>query len=312
MSNLLNYHINNLILIWVSVVFRISDDFINNRVITINHPNNKPLKTSIFDYPLNSTAYQDGLTFLLKPNEKSNYYGTCKFWSFTVHSPFELASSYDVDTEIIDTHFGTDVDVLITPEFIRTDEALRSYEPKKRDCYFEDERKLKFFKVYTKQNCEFECFAGANFETNCKPFHVPRDNESTVCDYRHEYDIQFEKFYFDHDKYNQLSKCNCLAACNSVKYKVQVFEKKRSGFAKKQRFMSIKLKNTDSTINFKMKDTDVIPMIRHQPLTFVEFLAQSGGMMGLFAGLSILSVIETFYFFSFRIICNILKKFNLN
>jgi acid-sensing ion channel, other len=257
---------------------------------------------------LNSTAYQDGLTFLLKPNEKSNYYDTCKFWSFIVHSPFELASSYDVDTEIIDTHFGTDVDVLITPEIIRTDEALRSYEPKKRDCYFEDERKLKFFKDYTKRNCEFECFAGANFRSECKPFFVPRDNDSIVCDYRREYYVQFKKFFFDHDQFDELSKCNCLDACNSVKYKVQVLERKRSGFLKRNWFLTIKLKNTDSTINFKMKDTDVIPMIRYQPSTFIEFLAQSGGLMGLFAGLSILSVIETFYFFSFRIICNVMKR----
>jgi acid-sensing ion channel, other len=279
----------------------------NNRAVTLNHPNNKSSKTSIFDNPLNSTAYQDGLTFLLKPNEKTNYFETCKFWSFIVHSPFELASSYDAETEIIEAHFGTDVDVLITPEIIRTDETLRSYEPKKRGCYFEDERKLKFFNVYTKQNCEFECFSGAYFSSECKPFYLPRVNESIVCDYRREYYVQYKKFFFDHDQFDELSKCNCLDACNSVKYKVQVFEKKRSGFRKIKWIASIKLASTDSTINFRMKDVDVIPMIRYQPLTFIEFLAQSGGMMGLFAGITALSVIETFYFFSLRIICNTMR-----
>jgi Amiloride-sensitive sodium channel len=50
----------------------------------------------------------------------------------------------------------------------------------------------------------------------------------------------------------------------------------------------------DVTLNFRFKDVNVVAMRRYQPLTFVEFLAQSGGMMGLFAGISALSIIEIF------------------
>jgi amiloride-sensitive sodium channel len=54
------------------------------------------------------------------------------------------------------------LNVWIVPEIIQADEDLRSFDPDERKCYFEDERKLNYFKVYTQRNCESEClsFAG--------------------------------------------------------------------------------------------------------------------------------------------------------
>jgi hypothetical protein len=100
-----------------------------------------------------------------------------------------------------------------------------------------------------------------------------------------------------------------MQSCNSIKYKVEVQEKKRSDYVGQFTFYDDLKKETNITINFRMKDDDdVVPMFRYQPLTFVEFLAQSGGLLGLFAGISALSIIEIFYFFTLRLFCNALRR----
>jgi hypothetical protein len=82
----------------------------------------------------------------------------CKLSQFSVHSPFELpqVSSFRV------FDVGMKLNVWIKPDIIQTDDDLRSFDPDERKCYFEGERNLTYFKVYTKKNCESEClsFAG--------------------------------------------------------------------------------------------------------------------------------------------------------
>lgn len=57
---------------------------------------------------------------------------------------------------------------------ITTSDGLRGYEPSKRQCFFNSDRQLRFFKVYTQNNCEEECLA--NFtkqECGCARFFMP-------------------------------------------------------------------------------------------------------------------------------------------
>jgi acid-sensing ion channel, other len=44
------------------------------------------------------------------------------------------------------------------------------YAPDRRQCYFNDERNLKFFKVYTQSNCELECLANYTLGKNIQNF----------------------------------------------------------------------------------------------------------------------------------------------
>jgi Amiloride-sensitive sodium channel len=65
----------------------------------------------------------------------------------------------------------------------------------------------------------------------------------------------------------------------------------------------------DNKLTFKFKDEEVRATRRYQPFMFSEFLGQSGGVMGLFAGISMLSIIEIFYFFPFRLVSDFLIRF---
>lgn len=65
-------------------------------------------------------------------------------------------------------------EIAITPEITITTEGLRHYEPNQRRCFFNDERRLRFFKIYTETNCEVECLA--NFTKKmcaCVKFSMP-------------------------------------------------------------------------------------------------------------------------------------------
>jgi amiloride-sensitive sodium channel len=57
--------------------------------------------------------------------------------------------------------------VLITPQITVADDDIRSLSIATRKCYFEGEKKLHFYKIYTQKNCEMECLSDAS-ERNCR------------------------------------------------------------------------------------------------------------------------------------------------
>jgi hypothetical protein len=82
-------------------------------------------------------------------------FGMCRPPSFIVHSPFELP----IRKRPTQFSYKQRINVWITPEIIEAEDELRSFDPDERKCYFEDERSLKYFKVYTQKNCEMECLS---------------------------------------------------------------------------------------------------------------------------------------------------------
>lgn len=62
----------------------------------------------------------------------------------------------------------------IIPELTTTTEKLRVFKPHQRKYFFDNERQLRFFKVYAQANCEVKCMA--NFtkqECECVRFSIP-------------------------------------------------------------------------------------------------------------------------------------------
>lgn len=67
--------------------------------------------------------------------------------------------------------------VAIKPRMITISENLKSYKPEDRKCYLSDERKLRFFKSYTQENCEQECILNKTLVTcRCAPFYMIGEN----------------------------------------------------------------------------------------------------------------------------------------
>jgi acid-sensing ion channel, other len=278
--------------------------------MTLRFPRKTGLSVTTDEYPLKSSARQgQGLKLSLVKNHQIPRMDRCTLLSFAVHSPFELAASLDI-SELFEFNYGYDLEVLITPEIIGTDPDLRSYEPKARGCYFEGEKKLKYFKVYTRRNCEFECrseYIRSETDFNCMPFYLLRNNSIDVCDHRHQHRINKKTFiFFRVDFKSVMENCECLDECDSISYKTEIVARSLTSYVNSTGKSNI---NDDfyfeSEIEFKFKDVDVVPLRRYRQMTFSDFLAQSGGMLGLFAGISALSIIELFYFMSLRWMVNL-------
>lgn len=60
-----------------------------------------------------------------------------------------------------------------TPILTTIDDALKSWKPEQRNCFVKKEKKLKFFKIYTRVNCEHECLSEAMLQAcGCVPFYI--------------------------------------------------------------------------------------------------------------------------------------------
>lgn len=53
----------------------------------------------------------------------------------------------------------------LTPELMTISNDLKLVSPTKRNCYLQGEKVLKYFKVYTRRNCEEECLSDRMIET---------------------------------------------------------------------------------------------------------------------------------------------------
>lgn len=172
---------------------------------------------------------ETGLTINLKKNRfLTAKFQNCHQNSFIVHDPFEFPDSSDG----LEFGYRLSVEILITANVIQSDEDVKSVSLEKRNCYFKDERSLKFFKIYSKSNCERECLTMVTYQKcSCVPFYYIRNKTMNVCDiagficawkYMNLDYINYE--YTDLYKTNGI--CNCLSACDSISYDMEIFSAK--------------------------------------------------------------------------------------
>jgi amiloride-sensitive sodium channel len=70
----------------------------------------------------------------------------------------------------------------IQPVMINTSDSVRAYSKQRRRCYFQSERHLQYFKIYSSVNCDIECLANYTLDIcDCVNFYMPRDNTTSIC-----------------------------------------------------------------------------------------------------------------------------------
>lgn len=167
--------------------------------------------------------------------------------------------------------------ISVKPNMITTSENLRHYTPWDRQCYFSDERDLRFFKIYTQRNCELECLSNYTLsKCGCVKFSSPRDRNAPICGatniecYNQAEDVLLEQFFkdgLDKSRINDGSGCNCLPACTSIAYDAEISQAK---------FDWVNLiQNCWSLFYFK-----IIIFICYRSVYFKRFLVQSMNFPG--------------------------------
>lgn len=72
-----------------------------------------------------------------------------------------------------------ETNIQIVSKMITTADGLRNYSPSQRKCFYQSERPLRFFKIYTVHNCKLECLANALKRTcGCVHYSMPSMNTS--------------------------------------------------------------------------------------------------------------------------------------
>lgn len=208
-------------------------------------------KLKVFPHRVIGSGIPSGLTVELKM-KKSNINAGCKHgnqaFRFALHSPAEVPH---LSKQFFSISFDKQTTISAVPHMIYSSKDVRDYEPTSRQCYFNDERKLKFFKIYTKSSCELECLADQTLAScGCVKFSMPRDNDTKVCDnsqleciYQTELNYTIRELEWKllnkqmkrdvkHGKvkkgdkkfksFKRMESCKCLPSCTSLRYDTEI------------------------------------------------------------------------------------------
>lgn len=273
-------------------------------------------------FSLLMTLYEPDLDYICR--------GPVQGFKILIHNPVEMPR---VSQQYFRAPLNQEVVVAIKPDMMTTSEGLRDYSAEDRHCYFPDEKHLKYFQVYTQRNCEVECLTNHTLEKcGCVSYHMPHDQAtalcgsgSTICVHNaqaemlaREVEMDIESFEDEDSDSESVSatniknkeRCNCLPACTSISYNA---ESSQADFNWPKVFEAFKVNFSEfpgvamTRVTFFFKEQQFITSERNELYGLTDFLANCGGLLGLFIGFSFLSVIEILYFLTLRLVCNIKK-----
>ncbi|VEN49184.1 unnamed protein product [Callosobruchus maculatus] len=266
---------------------------------------------------------KNALSIMLKTKKEDIEFlcaGLQSGYRINVHFP----SVYpDVTQNFFTVPLGQSVTGLIIPEMIRTSEGVKQFHPKTRDCYFQSERPLKFFKVYSQTNCLMECKANYTLRLcGCVGFWMPKAEGTPICIMMRQFcveDVVDNTFFAvsndyslieDKSKYSNLTQCDCLPMCTDITYKLELSQNPITfppAFPHHLQIMNgdwLDLTHF-SILTLYFKNNHIETRERNELYSLSDVIANFGGLLGLFTGFSILSAIEIIYFLSLRIWGNI-------
>ncbi|XP_049875788.1 pickpocket protein 28 isoform X2 [Pectinophora gossypiella] len=308
------------------------DNYFNSSGWTLD--NGYPTDTLSDTYPHKGLGHgiKAGVTFLLKAYEIDLDYlckGPVQGFKILLHNPAELPR---LSQQYFRSPLSQEVVVAVKPKMMTTSDGLRPYDPSRRKCYFQNERYLQYFKVYTQSNCEMECTTNYTLaRCGCVHFGVPRGPDMKVCNAgkvaclkQAQMDLvltlaQLELNIDDTNENETLresreiaAKCQCMPACTSIEYEA---ETSQADYNWKAIFTAYKqpIEENENDVKFArvmifFKEAQFITSRRSELYGQTDFLANCGGVLGLFLGFSILSVVELLYFLTLRICCVLWRR----
>lgn len=172
-------------------------------------------------------GFKYGLNLVLVGNKtqmKANCIDASRGFKLAMHSPTDVPR-FDIRYNRIP--FRREVLLGVIPQIIKTSSELVGYKPEIRQCYFNGERKLKYFKIYTESNCELECLSNFTLKNClCVKYGLPFNNNSKMCDVKSEHCyVEAEEKWFKQSWNQKLidnNECNCLPSCNSIEYQIDI------------------------------------------------------------------------------------------
>ncbi|XP_073961897.1 pickpocket protein 28-like isoform X2 [Choristoneura fumiferana] len=297
------------------------------------YPDDTPIET----YPHRGSGYgaKAGLSFVLMATEVDLDYlcrGPVQGYKILLHNPAELPR---LSQQYFRAPLSQEVVVAVKPKMMTTSEGLLPYSPETRQCYFPSERYLQYFKVYTQANCEMECLSNFTYiRCGCVHFGMLYGPNMTVCNAGSIECVQKAQMEMvtvaaqtslnkDDTNGNEVNntlrlardvalRCKCKPSCTSIEYEAETSQADfdwRAIFTSYQWPIAPEMNDTYMTrIFIFFKEAQFITSRRSELYGQTDFLANCGGLLGLFMGFSFLSVVEIIYFLTLRLWCALWKK----
>ncbi|XP_021706490.1 pickpocket protein 28 [Aedes aegypti] len=300
-----------------------SESFLSNTIIRIanwNMESGYAKNAGIDSYPFRPIAhgYRSGLSIVMKTRKIDKEYlceGPNKGFQISVHPPDEYRA---MSNRYFRLPLQQALLLTVKPQLTTISPDLKKHDHTRRQCYFNDERYLRFFKIYNSHNCYLECIANlTDTDCHCDRISRPRGLNTTICAghrkdcpeiIQHKLEMLHQSLEGDEE---WIGPCSCLPACATLQYDVEV---SRTSFNPQQLAQalsnsSVIYKHSDDhafiAVGFKSKW--LLPLKRRELMDFCDLMAQLGGLFGLMMGASVISLLEILYFSLVRPIFNKLR-----
>ncbi|XP_061379370.1 pickpocket protein 28-like isoform X2 [Danaus plexippus] len=241
------------------------------------YPADSPVET----YPHRGIGFgiKSGLNIFLQSKEIDQDFlcrGPVKGFKILLHNPAELPR---LSKQYFRAPLSHEVVVAVKPNMMTTSKGLKSLDSSRRQCYFPTERFLQYFKIYTQANCEIECLSNFTYaRCGCVHFGMPHGPKIPVCNAR---------------------KIICMSTAQmelaTAEIQSHLGKDTTDNGTLGNALVSI------SRVSIFFKEDQFITSRRSELYGQTEFLANVGGLLGLFLGFSILSLAEILYFLTLRI-----------
>ncbi|XP_052863803.1 pickpocket protein 28 [Anopheles cruzii] len=251
-----------------------------------------------------------GLAMVLDANVSDYYCSSTSSTGFKIifHSPSETPKITDYAQYI---PVGSESRIIITPKINDAASQIRKVSQEVRQCVFANEANLSYYSVYSRNNCELECEAKLILENcGCVLYFLPKLYEDTkICSRANArcYEQIRNSIAFTA---NTSLTCSCLPGCFEISYVPDLttaelhvgqfgIRETMLGDVKDEKYAKENL----ALVYVFVKDTYFRSFTKGELVGFTDFLSNVGGLLGLFLGFSIISLVEVIYFVTLRPYC---------
>lgn len=211
------------------IIHRISSDFFYDQPNWLKNFRSGSINST---FPWKTNSKFIGLEVFGFPIDLQNNYQPLDGTRVIVHNTdeFPFRTGKHVHHRI-----GETIDILYSPLLSIIDENLKSWRPEKRNCFLRHEKKLKYFKIYTRINCEHECLSEAMLQAcGCIPFYMIRKSagsqllrnkcksffegspDDRICGVTERRCFSMLEIEFD------VTNCDCLKPCEELSYLLNI------------------------------------------------------------------------------------------
>uniref|UniRef100_A0A1A9WF90 RNA helicase n=1 Tax=Glossina brevipalpis TaxID=37001 RepID=A0A1A9WF90_9MUSC len=251
-----------------------------------------------------------GLTVIINASTEEYYCSKSNSagFKFLVHNPANLPKVSNYGSLLA---AGREAFIPIYPIYEDAGPRIRSHKQKIRRCLFSDEGNLTYYRSYSRENCRYECEARLLQKIcSCILYYLPRSDPTIpICGPND--NVCTNHLLMRIESTSDSLACNdCLPGCFELTYRINLSTSPimAGTFGNPNGYPEGVFNNATgirdiSTLHFFYTTNRLRSTTKSEIIGFTEFLSNTGGILSLFMGFSIFSVIEIFYYITLKPYC---------